>query len=934
MRSCRLLTAFAVLSMSTFVVASLSSPASAKGPTGSVGHINVSTATTSSFVVGIQESVVTLGNPSGTKPRTEGAVSVRYASDTKATGPGSCRGTDVTSFSIVCAPGLADPSQLEGAGDVVSFDRGKDGTGSVGGVALIPANVSPAKATLIASAPHIRPYAKGGSSGPNAIITTDVKGKRVATQYVPGVVAGPTCATGWGDGSAKDFRDATCDTALDLVGETYTPLPADTKWADIAVGIGDIELSADGTKILATNVHDGNVYAGAVAVDGNLTKVAARPAFATNANWRPFGLSTYNGATLVTWSELGSANNLLASIAVASLDLATSTWTTVVEPSSGALAGDGLSFGLLSAAEPDTAGNLVVTFLDLVRQTTSTVFQDAISAPAVVLGSDGVDHWTNNVAASPRLVSHAVDGVPLPSFGRLNRDARWGFTVLTTIDTLKFYSGGLTWYGADGSRYGREQLTWRGEGTGGYQSATRTVDYDRYRDDADLIVKRTGRADEQPWVDTYAFGKSNGLGDLEAVANVALIGNRTWADIDGNGKQDVGELSIAGVAIELLDATGKPIADPSTKAPAVVLSDARGNWVAAVDADVKVRARVAQSNWDADGVFAPGGTYAGWKITKAATGSAGLDNNADPSTRDLLGPGGRSFLAGAADYSIDVGFAPATVAAANFTVGDQVFADTNGDAKPDNGEAPAGGVTVSLFASDCSTAVTDTAGRKVADVDSNSSGSYAFAGLAAGDYCVVASAPAGYRLTSPAKRPVTKLGATAPSDWSIDIGVTTSDAPCVKVTLEVLRPDLAWADANDAASAAPAPQGGPNRTYRGVATNCGTVALSNLVVMPGVVGGAPVTAASLAPGATLPIAQFEGRSQQSIATASVVGTDIVSGKLAGATDPAYVNFPKPVTLPATGATPFPTLRLGAIALTFGCLLQLISARRKRPALSR
>jgi hypothetical protein len=932
MRTCRLLTAFAVLPVLTIAVVTAS--ASAKAPTGSIGHINVSTATSSSYVIGIQESVVTLGNPNGTKPRTEGAVSVRYVSDTKATGPGSCAFSDVTAFSIACSPGLADPSQLEGAGDVVSFDRGKDGTGSVGGVAVIPATVSPTKATLIASAPHIRPYAKGGSSGPNAIITIDLKGKRVATQYIPGVVAGPTCATGWGDGSAKDFRGATCDTPLDLVGETYSPLPADTKWTDIAVGIGDIELSADGAKILATNVHDGNVYIGATAVDGNLIKVASKPAFATNANWRPFGLSTYNGATLVTWSELGTQNNLLTSIAVASLDVATSTWTTVVEPSSGALASDALAFGLLSAAEPDSAGNLVVTFLDLRRQTTSAVFQDAISAPAIVLAADGVDHWTSNIAASPRLASHAVDGVPLPSFGRLNRDARWGQTVLTTIDTLKYYSGGLTWYGADGARFGREQVTWRGEGTGGYQASSRTVDYDQYLNDADLIVKRSGKADEQPWIDTYAFGKSNGLGDLEAISNVALIGNRTWADVDGNGKQDVGELAIAGVAIEFLDSAGKPITDPVTKAPAVVISDVKGNWVAAVDAGVKVQARLAQANWEADGVFGPGGSYAGWKITKPGTGSAGLDSNADPSTRDLLGAGGKTFPVGAADYSIDAGFAPASVAAANFTIGDQVFADANANGKPDNGEPPAGGVSVALFAGDCSGPVTDTAGRKVADVASNTSGGYAFAGLAAGDYCVVASALAGYRLTSPAKQPVIKLGATGPADWSIDIGVVASDAPCIKVTLEVLRPDLAWADANDVASAAPAPLGGPNRTYRGMATNCGTVALSNLIVMPGVVGAVPATASSLAPGATLPIAQFEGRAQQSIATASVVGTDVVSGKLAGATDPAYVNFPKPVTLPATGATPFPLLRLGALTFAIGCLLQLLDVRRKRLLLSR
>jgi SdrD B-like domain len=892
-----------------------------------VGHVNVSTATSSSFVVGFQESVVELGTTNGALPRSLGAVSVRYASDTKATGPGLCRGADVTAFSIVCASGLADPAQLEGAGDVVSFDIGDDGTGSVGGVAVIPASSSPSRSTLIASAPAIRPFAKGGSSGPNAILTTDLKGKRVATQFVPGVVAGPTCKTGWGDGSAPDFRGSTCDTPINRVGETYAPLPATAAWNDIAVGIGDVELSADGTKILATNVHDGNLYIGPVGTDGTLTKVTTRPAFASNASWRPFGLSTYNDTTLVTWSELDATNNLLLrSIAVASFDAASGTWVTVMEPSSGALAADALSFGVMSAAEVDTAGNLVVTFLDLRRQTTSAVFQDAISAPAIVLAADGVDHWTNNVAASGRLVSHAVDGVPAPSFGRLNRDARWGQTVVTTIDTLKYYSGGLSWYGADGARFGREQLTWRGEGTGGYRSSLNTVDSDQYRSDADLLVKRSGNADAQPWIDSYAFGKSNGLGDLEAIANVALIGNRTWADVDGNGLQDAGERGIAGVVIALLDSTGKAIIDPATKAAAVVATDAAGDWLAAIDAGINVQARVADSNWEAGGVFGAGGAYEGWKITKHHAGASGLDSDADPTTHELLGSGGRSFVVGAVNYSFDAGFTPPTAGATGNVVADVVFVDVNSDGQRDSGEAPASGINVALLASDCIKPAKDGLGRAVVDSVSNASGAYTFAGLVADDYCVVATVPTGYRFTTTAKTLV-RVGATK---RSAPIGIVATEKPCVKVALEVLRTDLTWADANDVASAAPAPRVGPNRTYRGTVTNCGAVALADLIVMPGVVGARPTSAPLLAPGAAIKIDQFEGQAPQSIATASVTGIDRISGRLVAATDPAYVAYPAPLVLPATGAAPLPTVRLaGAMVATGIVLVGLAGMHRRR-----
>jgi hypothetical protein len=890
-----------------------------------VGHVNVSTASTSNFIVGFQESVVELGATNGSTPRALGAVSVRYAHDTKATGPGSCGGTDVTAFSIVCSAGLADPADLEGSDNVVSFDIGKDGTGSVGGVAVISASTSPSRAPLIASAPTVRPFTKGGSSGPNAIITTDVKGQRVSTQYVPGVVAGPACATGWGDGSTTAFRGSTCDTPLDRVGETYVALPSSTEWKDIAVGIGDVELSPDGRQILATNVHDGFVYSGPVGNDGTLTKVATRPTFASNANWRPFGLSTYNGATLVTWSELNPTNNLLLkAIAVASLDITTGAWVNVMEPSSGAMAADALSFGVISAAEVDTAGNLVVTFLDIRRQSTTTVFQDAISAPAIVLTPDGVDHWTNNVAASGRLISHAVDGVSAPSFGRLNRDARWGQTVMTTIDTLKYYSGGLSWYGADGSHFGREQLTWRGEGAGGYGSSQRTVDSDQYRNDTDLLVKRSGNADAQPWIDTYAFGKSNGLGDLEAIANVALIGNRTWADVDGNGLQDSGEQGIAGVVIALLDGDGKPINDPATKSAAVVATDTSGNWLAAIDADITVQVRIADANWEPGGVFGPGGPYNGWKITKHLAGASGLDSDADPTTRGLLGPSGRSFLIGAVDYSFDAGFTPMTSQPWATSFEDVAFVDVNGNGRRDASDAPAARVKVALLASDCIKAAKDSDGRAVVDSVSNVSGGYSFGGLALDDYCVVATAPAGYRFTTTTNTLV-RVGATkSPAP----IGIVSTEKPCVKVALEVLRTDLTWADANDVASAAPAPRVGPNRTYRGEVSNCGSVALSNVIVMPGVVGARPLSAALLAPGATLKIDQFEGQSPQAIATATVTGVDSVSGLLVAAADPAYVAYPAPLVLPATGGEPMLTVALASLIAALGLALVVVASARR------
>ena len=42
------------------------------------------------------------------------------------------------------------------------------------------------------------------------------------------------------------------------------------------------------------------------------------------------------------------------------------------------------------------------------------------------------------------------------------------------------------------------------------------------------------------------FGKTNGLGDIEAMCNAApfQVGNRVWNDTNGNGRQDPGEANI------------------------------------------------------------------------------------------------------------------------------------------------------------------------------------------------------------------------------------------------------------------------------------------------------------------------------------------------------------------------------------------------------
>ena len=624
-------------------------------PSAPVGRVNVADGTTT-LVIGLQESVIssTASDISST-PRTERAVSVEFASDTKASAKTACAGQDIIDSQVAnCVRGLADPNDLEGTGAVISYDSGPDGTGSVGGLAIIPASVSPTKQTLIATAPELRPFAKGGSSGPNAIITTDTSGRRVSTQYVAGVAPGPICPTRWADGLSSNFNGATCTTPLDRVGERYTPYPSPITLTDLAIGIGDIELTPDGTRILATNVHDGFLYTGPLATNGFLNKIWTRPKFATTTEWRPYGMSSYGGSTVVTWSQLGP-NDQMLSFAVASYDSVKDTWKTLVDPTTAATAGDSVSFGFLTAAEIDANAKMLVTFTNVLHRATSIGYQDAATSPVYQLASVGVDHWTSNIAGSSKFRGYSIDGTKNPSFGRMTTDPITGQTIVTTIDPLRYYSGGLTWYNTDGTNGGREMLSWRGEGPGGYRTGPNTVDDRLYLTDPDLLVKPSNSA--TPWLDTFAFGKNGGLGDLEIVASLATIGNRVWEDTDVNGLQDLGEASIPGVTLEILDERGAAIVDPVRGGPAVVVTDGDGQWVATINSDRVYQVRVGASNWQPGGVFGPGGTHANWKVTVPGVGTdPAVDSNADPISHFLLGPTGRRFLAGVVDFSFDAGF--------------------------------------------------------------------------------------------------------------------------------------------------------------------------------------------------------------------------------------------------------------------------------------
>jgi hypothetical protein len=602
-------------------------------PAGTVGHISLATQKTPMVATGLQDGTVTAAI---TPFRTSKAISLK--------------------------------TSAEGASDkVIAYD---DVTGSISGVAYVAASISPTGAELFITAPKTAPLTRQSPNGPGAITTVNAAGQAVATQYMPHVLPGPAgCAHNWGDGTATSYKTAMvsyiiadtavsdCSTPIGKVGESVAPGDNVVDGSSV-VGIGDVVLTDDGKSIVAANANDGHLYTGPVLGSGELTKIASLPVFATSPAWRPYGLSNHNGQTLVGFTQLGAPGALdPLQYALASYDSVHDVWKTVMEPTSAAgvvivnpsattvaTKSVPLRNSILSGVSIDSSGSLQVTFLNIV-QASRPPSVGVGSTPVLTLAADGVDHWSNDLKTASVLDVGplALDNSKVPSFGHVVRSPISNKTVLGTGDPGAYNASGLSWLPDAKPDSGTSQV----------------------------LTARGGVADanDNLWIgsvqlanpaDPYAFGKGTGLGQLSDVANYAEIGDRTWIDTDRNGLQDIGEPSLPGVALEVLDGNGAPIIDPATGAPAVVITDANGRYTIVVDAGVKVQVCIASSNYAPGGVFGVGGSNPGYVLTKPLVGAdVSIDSNGDLETKCLLAAGGQSFTPGTRNYTFDAGFVPA-----------------------------------------------------------------------------------------------------------------------------------------------------------------------------------------------------------------------------------------------------------------------------------
>ena len=191
--------------------------------------------------------------------------------------------------------------------------------------------------------------------------------------------------------------------------------------------------------------------------------------------------------------------------------------------------------------------------------------------------------------------------------------------------------------------------------------------------------------------DLGSLEKAAGIGDVQALCGTAPIevGNRIWVDADGDGIADPDEIPVAGAVVELLDSNGDVIATTTTDADGLYYF--HSDDIAGFDrhgGDYQIR--LAQDNYDAGGVFAPGGTHADTPFL--TVNDAGSDDGNDSDAVDVNGLPTISFTAVDTDHTMDIGV---TSGAFDLALIKEYTSDTSGDTG-DGVIAPGADVTFTI----------------------------------------------------------------------------------------------------------------------------------------------------------------------------------------------------------------------------------------------
>ncbi len=201
---------------------------------------------------------------------------------------------------------------------------------------------------------------------------------------------------------------------------------------------------------------------------------------------------------------------------------------------------------------------------------------------------------------------------------------------------------------------------------------------------------------------TARVDSAEGITDSQTISNPvsASLGDQVWFDVDADGVQDPGEPGVAGVTVNLYDASGAPTDTTTT--------DATG---------IYTFSQLMPGDYNVEFVLPDGYVFS----PQNQGGDDTVDSDADPATGEAQQT---TLVSGEHDPDWDAGiYLPASL-------GNYVWLDENNDGYQDAGEAGIPNVIIVL---------TDTLGN-VTTTTTDAKGGYLFTGLVSGTYTVTVAA--------------------------------------------------------------------------------------------------------------------------------------------------------------------------------------------------
>lgn len=270
----------------------------------------------------------------------------------------------------------------------------------------------------------------------------------------------------------------------------------------------------------------------------------------------------------------------------------------------------------------------------------------------------------------------------------------------------------------------------------GFNLTSQSASNDLTGSDADLIDAKTTTVTL-----SNALGgtnKDNRSLDAGIVSAKAVLGNRVWDDLNGDGIQDANEPGVSGVTVILYAADGITVLSST-------ITDANGNYL------------FGNLN---PGTYVVGfGTLPAGKEFTTQNNAANTDGNSDVATSGVnIGKSSPVVLAaGDVNFTIDAGIRSKPVA----TVGNLVWNDLNNNGIQDANEPGVPGVLATLY--------DNATGLPIASAVTDGNGNWLITNVPTGNYYVVfTNKPAGFFTIQDVTGPTTGSATDTNNDSDVD----------------------------------------------------------------------------------------------------------------------------------------------------------------------